>query len=515
MTDDAIIDVVVVGAGPVGATAGLIAGRLGLTTLVVDSSVDVYPKPRAIHFDADVMRIFQSAGLADELVPRVRATSGALHNGADGQPIRDFRVAATEGDLGWMPHYMFYQPELDALLRRRAGETPGVEVLLGWTCASVRERDDHVLVELRDESGGVRQQRARYVIAADGAASPLRKSLGIELTDYGFDEPWIVVDGDVADEGSGPDYSIMYCDPRRPATYVPGPRGHRRWEFMVLPGEDGTALAAPEEAMRLIHDVTPWLGQGELTLGRSAVYRFHALVAERWRRGRVLLAGDAAHQTPPFYGQGMCHGIRDVRNLTWKLRAILHQGASEDLLDTYQLEREPHVRAIIEQAVANGRYICVLDEEEAKARDARMRELMRNPAPAAPKTWRDAIPGLTTGMLDDPQGSPAVGLLFPQPWVTDARGRRVRLDAVLGDDEVLLALEPLTTTDDVRTLVLGADLHDDDGVLGAWLAAFDASAVMVRPDRYVFGIARDAVGARTLAREWSASVAGTRPVTVA
>lgn len=507
MTAEAIVDVLVVGAGPVGATAGLLAGHLGLTAVVVDSSIHVYPKPRAIHFDADIMRIFQSVGLADELSPRVRATSGALHNGADGEPIRDFRVAPTEDDLGWMPHYMFYQPELDALLRQRAGETPGVELLLGWTCESVRESDDHVLVELRDASGVLRQERARYVIAADGAASPLRKSMGIGLTDYGFDEPWIVVDGEVEDERLGPDYSIMYCDPRRPATYVPGPRGHRRWEFMVLPGEEGARLAAPDEAMRLIRDVTPWLHEGQLTLGRSAVYRFHALVAENWRRGRVLLAGDAAHQTPPFYGQGMCHGIRDVRNLMWKLRAVLRQDADDDLLETYQLEREPHVRAVIEQAVANGRYICILDEDEARVRDARMRELMRNPPPAGPKTWRDLIPGLAGGVLDGSGSSPAPGLLFPQPWVTDASGCRVRLDAALGDDWALLTLEPLAAVDEVRTLVIGVDVKDDDGVLAAWLSAFEAAAVMLRPDRYVFGIARDAIDVEALRRARAASVA--------
>ncbi|AHH19797.1 putative FAD-binding monooxygenase [Nocardia nova SH22a] len=500
MSDSGIADVIVVGAGPVGSTAALLADRLGLSVVLVDSSTEVYPKPRAIHFDADIMRIFQFAGLADELTPRVRATSGALHLGADGEPIRDFRVVATEGDLGWMPHYMFYQPELDALLRQRAAESAGVRTAYGWSCESVDELDDHVVVELRDGSGSVRRERARYVIAADGSASPIRKALGIELTDYGFDEPWVVIDGDVDDETLGPDYSIMYCDPRRPATYVPGPRGHRRWEFMILPGEDGAALGTPDAALDLIREVTPWLGDGQLEIGRAAVYRFHALVAERWRHGRVLLAGDAAHQTPPFYGQGMCHGIRDVRNLTWKLKAVLREDVSDGLLDSYQQEREPHVRAIIEQSVANGRYICVLDDAEARARDARMRELMANPAPRAPKTWRDTIPGLSAGVLHEGTLSPATGLLFPQPRVTRAGIRRTRLDEVLGQGWALVVAAPHSVPDasDVAILVVGQDITDEDCVLAQWFRSFGVDAVLIRPDRYVFGVANGADGPRAL-----------------
>lgn len=500
MSDTVTADVIVVGAGPVGSTAALLADRLGLSVVLVDSSTEVYPKPRAIHFDADIMRIFQFAGLADELEPRVRATSGALHLGADGEPIRDFRTVATEGDLGWKPHYMFYQPELDALLRQRAAESTGVRTAYGWCCESVDELDDHVVVELRDSSGTVRRERARYVIAADGSTSPIRKALGIGLTDYGFDEPWVVIDGDVDDENLGPDYSIMYCDPRRPATYVPGPRGHRRWEFMILAGEDGAALGTPEAALDLIHEVTPWLEKGRLEIGRAAVYRFHALVADRWRHGRVLLAGDAAHQTPPFYGQGMCHGIRDVRNLTWKLQSVLRGGISDSLLDSYQQEREPHVRAIIEQSVANGRYICVLDDAEARTRDARMRELMANPAPQAPKTWRDTIPGLSTGVLHDNTLSPATGLLFPQPWVVQAGGRRTRLDELLGQGWTLVGAEAHSVPDDsdVTVLVVGEDITDADDMLAQWFRSFGADTVLIRPDRYVFGVANGVDGSRAL-----------------
>lgn len=508
MSEPSIVDVLVIGAGPVGSTAALLAQRQGLSVALVDTTTEVYPQPRAIHFDADIMRIFQFAGVADELEPLVRATSGALHLGADGEPIRDFRVQPKPGDLGWMPHYMFSQPQLDGLLRERAAESAGVEALFGWTCESIEEHDDAVEAELRDAAGSTRRVRARYLIAADGATSSIRKSLGLKLADYDFDEPWVVIDGDVDDETLGPDYSVMYCDPSRPATYVPGPRTHRRWEFMILPGEDSASLGNPEAALELIHSVSPWLSPGRIEVTRAAVYRFHALVADRWRSGRVFLMGDAAHQTPPFYGQGMCHGIRDARNLTWKLRAVLRDGAPDSLLDSYQVEREPHVRAIIEQAVANGKYICVLDEREARERDARMRELMLNPPPQAPKTWRDTIPGLSAGLIAA-DGSGADGLLFPQPWVTLAGGERRRLDELLGGDSVLLTrdLASVPVGSPMRILVLGEDFADD-GTLAAWFDAFDADTVLVRPDRYVFGAARGETATRELLAAHAAALLG-------
>lgn len=484
-----VYDVIIVGAGPVGSAAAVIADRHGLRTLIVDASTEVYPLPRAIHFDADIMRIFQFAGLSDEIEPLARATSGGLHLGADGEPIRDFRVTAVDGDLGWKPHYMFYQPEIDALLRRRAAEASHVSALLGWRCESVTQNSNVATIELRGEDGTTRRERGRYVIAADGASSGIRKELGIALADYGFEEPWFIIDGAVQHDDQGPDYSIMYCDPARPGTYVPGPRRHRRWEFMLLPGENGQQYTTPEGAWSIISGVTPWLRRDELEIERVAIYEFHALVAERWREGRVFLAGDAAHQTPPFYGQGMCHGIRDVRNLLWKLAAVLRDGEPDELLNTYQSEREPHVRAIIDQSVANGKYICVLDTELAQARDAEMRSRMAEPQPQQVRTFRDTIPGLIAGVLE-PGSSAATGLLFPQPWVTTTDGARVRLDHVLGRDWTLIGSPAASAPADpaeASVLIIGRDIDDSDGVLTEWFATFGCDTVLLRPDRYVFG----------------------------
>ena len=487
---ETMYDVIIVGAGPVGSTAALLADRQGLRALLVDTSPEVYPEPRAIHFDADVMRIFQFAGIANELESQVRATAGALHLGADGEPIRDFRVTAVDGDLGWKPHYMFYQPQVDALLRRRAADAVHVSAQFGWRCEHIMQHADHVSIELRSDLGAIRHEQAKYLIAADGASSTIRKSFGVNLSDYGFEEPWIIVDGHVENEQLGPDYSIMYCDPSRPATYVPGPRGHRRWEFMLLPGEDGAAYTSPEGAWSLIGGITPWLQESEISFERAAIYKFHALVADRWRIGRVFLAGDAAHQTPPFYGQGMCHGIRDVRNVLWKIAAVITHNADDALLDTYQIEREPHVRSVIGQSVENGRYICILDPELARQRDVEMRARAAAPTHTG-RTFRDVIPGLINGILESDPRSSAVGLLFPQPWV-GVDGKRTRLDDLLRDDWAVIRNfeSPTASSFGLPAFVIGRDLEDVDGILAEWFEAFDCDAVIVRPDHYVFGATR-------------------------
>jgi 3-(3-hydroxy-phenyl)propionate hydroxylase len=490
-----IHDLLIVGVGPVGAAAANIAGSLGLDCVAIDPSDDVYALPRAIHFDADIMRVFQSAGLAAEIEGHTRAATGSLHRGADGDPIRDFRVSGEPGDLGWRPHYMFFQPTLDALLRARAAARPGVDVRTGWTATGLEDDGEAVTVSLLGADGATDALAARHVLACDGASSTVRRLLGITLSDFGFEEPWIIVDVRVPDAGLGPDHMEMYCDPRRPGTYVPGPDTHRRWEFMLLPGEDGEALRTPEGLRSLIQPVTPWVDVDDLEILRSAIYRFHGLVAERWASGRISLAGDAVHQTPPFYAQGMCHGIRDVRNVIWKLAHVLDGRAAPALLQTYQPEREPHVRAIIGASIANGRYICELDPAAAARRDEDFRARLR--AGADVGSFRALIPGLQDGLLDGPvAASGPVGQMLPQPRVV-VDGREVLLDELLGPGFALLtrarpaAGEALDWfCDELRgRAVDAADFDEPEALLHRWFDEAGCDAVVVRPDRYVFGTA--------------------------
>jgi len=240
------------------------------------------------------------------------------------------------------------------------------------------------------------------------------------------------------------------------------------------------------------------------------VYTFHSLIAKRWRDRRLLIAGDAAHQTPPFFGQGMCHGFRDVANLAWKLKAVLRGGADARVLETCQPEREPHVRAVIEAAIGAGRYICERDPAAAAKRDATLRAAMGKPAAASAS---DLIPPIRAGVVD-PAGGPGTGARFIQPYV-GYEGRRMLLDDATGGCFVVLAGSSLLSEIDdaqrssldrlgVRIFAVGnaasgfPALSDDRGDLAAWFAAHDAAAVVLRPDFYVYGMAYDSKTLATL-----------------
>jgi 3-(3-hydroxy-phenyl)propionate hydroxylase len=278
----------------------------------------------------------------------------------------------------------------------------------------------------------------------------------------------------------------MMCDPARPATIVPGRGNHRRWEFMLLPGEDDEAMMQPEVVSRL---VGPWLEGVPHRIVRAATYRFHGLIAERWQVGRVFLAGDAAHQTPPFFGQGMCHGMRDVANLAWKLQLVASGAAPAGLLETYQAERDPHVRAVISAAVAAGRYICLLDPALAAARDLELRARMKL---AQPTTAADLIPAIGSGIVA--AGTAGAGERFIQPRMAGEL-----LDAVTGGGWRLLVADAAllqrararcaSRSPGVPLRCIDVSTLADGGALQGWLQARAARAVLLRPDFYVFGTA--------------------------
>lgn len=495
-------DVAIIGCGPVGGLAANLLGKAGVRTLVVERVAEPHPLPRAVHIDHEVMRLFQSAGLVDRLTPMMRDTQGHMHIGADGGVIRYMGTAGRPRPFGWSGDYFFYQPELEAELRGGLDRFSQVDLRLGVECLGVEQSDQGVVLRLSESDGGTRSVTARWVIACDGASSPTRKALGVGLDDLDFEEPWLVVDAEVdgplvfpgfhhvPEDADLQQLSIMLCDPRRPATIVPGRGDHRRWEFMLLPGEDETTMdAAAVEAL-----IAPWVVGTTSRIVRAATYRFHGLIAERWKVGRVFLAGDAAHQTPPFFGQGMCHGMRDVANLAWKLDLVLKGAAPESLLDGYQQEREPQVRSVIASAVEAGRYICMLDPVRAAERDAEMRARTADPVRTAADLITP-IKGLTTN-------SAGAGKRFIQPRVSLGGLERLLDDATSGGLVLLFRNGARAEPDLVRSLrvsqfSLDGDLEDISGDLGRWLDDHQADAVLLRPDFYVFGAAsgRDAPSA--------------------
>jgi 3-(3-hydroxy-phenyl)propionate hydroxylase len=496
--------VVVVGFGPSGAVASCLLGSHGLRTLAIDRLRDVYDKPRAIAIDHEIMRHLDNLGVAGRVLPYVAPFPASQHFGAQGQLIRRIDMVPEPYPQGYVPSMVFTQPPVEAAIRAHAASYPSVSVELGVELLGLEQGKDGVLLHLRGDDGRSKTVSADYVIACDGASSGIRQQLGIQCNDLVFDEPWLVVDLRVHEEAllKLPATAAQYCDPARPTTYIVGPGNHRRWEIMLLPGEDPQHMEQPEQVWRLLKR---WLTPDQATLWRAASYRFHALVAQEWRRGRVFLAGDAAHQQPPFIGQGMCQGLRDVTNLVWKLARVVSGQSGDALLDSYGAERRAHVIKLTSRIKEIGHVICERDPEAAKARDARI--LGEGGGIARTITRQEIVPPLECGLLAP--GHRASGTLFPQPWLRDSAGR-VRMDARYGAGWRLVidgrrALQPSAQTKEhargitMQTITIAPDYgcggeaqaRELDGVVAGWFDAHSCRAAVIRPDHYVYGVAED------------------------
>lgn len=469
-------DVLIVGLGPVGAMMGALLAQAGMSAIAVEKDLDIYPLPRAAHFDHEVMRIFQAAGVVDEVLPHTRTASTYEFRSAQGELLLSFN-SPLESPSGWAQGYMFHQPAVENALRARFEAAAPGAIRLGLRLESFTQDDDGVTA-IVEGPNGEQSLRARYLVACDGGRSLVRDSLGVGLHDLQFDEPWLVIDVKVGADARLPTVNLQICDPARPTTCVLMGPGRHRWEFMLLPGETAEEVMADGFIEALLE---PW-NAGDIEIERRAVYRFHGLVTKTWRVGRVLLAGDAAHQTPPFAGQGMCAGLRDAVNLAWKLAAVLRGEADDALLDSYQLEREPHVRSFIELAIGMGRVVCTLDPEAARQRDA---QLLAQRAAGAPALPSPAPPPFAQGVLV-PQ-SPGAGVMFPQPCATQ-NGETRRLDDALGAGAWLIGGDMGVAFPRGRRIDLTAPaVAPFAAQVADWLRAHNAPAVLVRPDRYVFG----------------------------
>ncbi len=469
-------DVAIVGYGPTGGVLAKLLGQRGWRVALLDREPGLLNLPRAVHFDGEVMRIFDAAGIANALRPLVRASQGMQYLDTAGRLMLERKPAGAAGLHGWANNYLFHQPDLELALRDAVARHACVTPFLGHEVESVVQDPDLVTLHARDlVQATQRQLRARWLVGCDGGRSTVREVLGSALTDLGLHQSWLVVDVLLEREVALPVATVQFCDPRRPMTYVNVTGRRRRWEIMLMPGDDSTAMTQPDALWAML---SRWIRPGDATLVRHAIYTFHALVADRWRDRRLLLAGDSAHQTPPFLGQGMCAGVRDASNLAWKLDLVL-RGADAALLDTYQSERAPHVLEYIQTAVRLGNIIQTTDPKVAAARDRQFAE-------GGPQEIVNLSPPLGPGLHG---GSGCAGTLPGQPRLRDGRW----LDAALGSQFALLcATDAITCTlqpqDLARLDALGTQWLIDAS-LEHWLRQLDAKVIVLRPDRYVFGSA--------------------------
>lgn len=477
-----MFDIAIIGYGPAGATLANLLGQAGLSVLVLEKEAGIYPLPRAIHFDGEVMRIFQSAGLRQAVEAISRPGLKGMHFvNAEGETLMIRGGTAAQGPHGCASNHYFHQPELEQVLRDGAARFPSVQVQLRYEVTQITEAADHVRLAVTDLQGGSASEvQARYVVGCDGARSLVRKVLGSPMKDLGLRQPWLVFDVVLKDNAPAlPDHTVQFCDPARPMTWCNVTGRRRRWEIMLMPGDDPVQLVQPETLWQL---VSRWMKPEHADIERATIYTFHSLIAEGWRKGRLMLAGDSAHQTPPFLGQGMCAALRDVSNLAWKLEAVLRGRAGETLLDTYESERSPHVHAFIELAVKLGDIIQATDPDKARERDAKFNA-------GEPEIFEFPSPRLGPGVL---HGDTApVGQPFPQPVLADGQ----LLDTHIGNRFAVIGRAAVVdgVRDETRKLWQQSDvvvMATQEPVLLAWLDSHDVGAIMLRPDRYILGLAR-------------------------
>ncbi|MFI6309557.1 bifunctional 3-(3-hydroxy-phenyl)propionate/3-hydroxycinnamic acid hydroxylase [Nocardia fusca] len=471
-------EVAVIGCGPVGATALALLGHAGISTIGIERETTAWPHARAVHFDGETLRTLQGLGIGEQAAALCEPMTGFRMENEEGETL----VEVPTGQFGaqaWHDDLMFHQPDMEALLRSELERYSNVNLRPGLTLVDFAQEGDAVRCHLENADGVAESITARWVIACDGANSVVRRRLGIETEKLGSDDPWLVVDGMLRNSPGLPGTMTFLGHHTRPGLWVRLPGERVRMEFKVMPGDDHEEIVTREAIERISRGVLPVT---HFEPDRIAIYTFRARVAEQWRSGNLFLAGDAAHQAPPLFGQGLCAGIRDVTNLVWKLAAVARGTAQPSLLETYESERRPHARYWVEKASTMAHLVQTTDPATAAGRDAHIRDHPEDVYPPLPALG----PGLHAGPAD-----PHAGQLSKQPMPAGG----TRLDDIVGP-RFLLATTPelfaglpedrrneVETNPEVVVLMAPEQVRE-------LLASVGSDAVVVRPDRYLLGTAR-------------------------
>lgn len=508
-------DVAVLGAGPVGLAIANALGQAGVEVLLIEKLDQLIDYPRAIGIDDEALRTIQSFGLVERVLPHTTPWHAMRFLTPKGRCFADIQPMTDE--FGWSRRNAFIQPQVDAVLYEGLSRFGNVRALFSREALGLEQDADGVSLRVGGADGSSETVRARYLVACDGGSSFVRRQLDIAFDGKTAPNQWIVID--VANDPLGTPNVYLCCDPQRPYVSAALPHGVRRFEFMVMPGETEEELGRPENLRKLLAKVLPDPDRVELI--RRRVYTHNARLAARFRSGRVLLAGDAAHIMPVWQGQGYNSGMRDACNLAWKLALVVKGLAGDALLDTYEQERRAHARAMIDLSVLAGHVLAPPKRWQGALRDGVSWALGYLPAvkryflemrfKPMPQYAQGALVPAAPALKDTP-----VGRMFIQPKVLTEDGREALLDDVIGSGFAVIAwgsdptwglsaeqlalwrqlgtrfIQVLPTVQLKAAHETGADVirvGDLSGRLKTWFGRYPASIVVLRPDRFVAGIA--------------------------
>ena len=497
-TNDQNWDVLVVGLGPAGAALANLLGSQGLSVLAVDRAADIYKAPRAIALDNEALRILQRCGLPEGSFATMTISEVFMRSPYFGT----YGKIDTSGTIDGHPKLVtFYQPELEKGLRTRLTQLPTVEIALETELLEFTDMDQCIEARLQLGSGQHRRIRARYLVGADGAGSLVRRLLELDFKGNTYPEDWLVVDG--LHPPTSIDHIEFECRPERPVPHMPAPGNRQRWEFKLAPGETREQMERPEVIRELLK---PWDPGQQIQIERVAVYRFHARVADRFCSGRTFLVGDAAHITPPFVGQGLVAGLRDVANLSWKLSWVCKGWAAPRLLESYDVERRPHARKMIQVAKWMGKLVMPRNRALALLSHGIVRSFSLVPR------WRRFFEtaeikpphAFNRGAFVAGRGAPGLnrGALFPQVWLRHGgtSGKVLPSDETLESGMALVGFgcDPVQLLDKASLqrwksrggtcIRIEARGHHQEGAYEDFLGQFPASRIplrwlaVVRPD---------------------------------
>jgi 3-(3-hydroxy-phenyl)propionate hydroxylase len=488
-------DVAVVGAGPVGLTLALQLAQMGIDTIVLERNHEIIREPRAVGIDGESIRTWQAIGLTDRVLPHIHFLLGGRYFNAHGKELFRFSYEGQE-PCGFPMKQSFDQGEIDQVLAGALSDQEHGRLWFGHEVTAYEQNDMGVSIRVTDDNDQAITITAHCLIGCDGGRSTIRRLMGASMVGNSNELPWLVLD--TFDPYFKSEHNAMFfCDPARPGMTLRVTPEHRRWEWMLLPGEKPEDLLAESKIEELL---SPFTDMRKVKIFRKRVYNFSAVIADKWRDGRVLLAGDAAHMTPPFAGQGLNAGIRDTRNLFWKIGLLVNGTSSPAILESYELERREHTRQLIDFAVQLGEKIQPLDERKAQERDEFFETLSADPEKK--RAYLDdlaksqGIRQIEAGVVVPAENHPVNGRYVLQPRVGANGADGILLDELLGDGFSLAGFgcNPQTeATPEMLELArqLGASIvellpgSDTSGVVESLFDGEIGTMALIRPDRFV------------------------------